>query len=74
VLSTSGGKVVATVDKAVAFHLDASTSGGDVEADGLTITIEYGGQGKSRLAGDVNGGGPLLKLHSSGGDVVVKTH
>jgi hypothetical protein len=73
VLSTSGGRVIATVDKGVGFHLDASTSGGDVEAGGLTITIERGGQGKSRLAGDVNGGGPLLKLRSSGGDVVVNT-
>jgi len=72
VLSTSGGKVTATVDKAAGFHLDASTSGGDVEADGLAIAIEHGGQDRSRLAGDVNGGGPLLKLRSSGGDVVIK--
>lgn len=73
VLSTSGGKVTAIVDKVAAFHLDASTSGGEVEAGGLTITIEHGGQGRSRLAGDVNGGGPLLKLRSSGGDVVITT-
>ncbi len=73
VLSTSGGKVTAVVDKTVGFRLDASTSGGDVDASGLTITIEHGGQGRSRLAGEVNGGGPLLKLHSSGGDVVIKT-
>jgi DUF4097 and DUF4098 domain-containing protein YvlB len=72
-LHTSGGRVVATVDKGVGFRLDASTSGGDVEADGLTITIEKGGRGKSRLAGSVNGGGPLLKLRSSGGDIEVKT-
>lgn len=68
-LSTSGGRVRTTVDRTVAFNLDASTSGGDVEAEGLTITIEKGGLGKSRLAGKVNGGGPLLKLRSSGGDI-----
>jgi DUF4097 and DUF4098 domain-containing protein YvlB len=73
VLSTSGGRVRATVDQGAAFNLDASTSGGDVEADGLTITIEKGGAGKSKLAGKVNGGGPLLKLRSSGGDIVVTT-
>jgi hypothetical protein len=72
-LSTSGGRVKVVVDKAAAFNLDASTSGGDVDVDGLTITVERGGAGKSRLAGKVNGGGPLLKLRSSGGDVVVQT-
>lgn len=72
-LSTSGGQVKVTVDKAAAFTLDAATSGGDVEAEGLTITIERGGTGRSRLAGKVNGGGPVLKLRSSGGDVTVRT-
>ena len=70
-LSTSGGEVKATVGAAVAFHLDARTSGGDVNAAGVTITIDRGGVGKSSLAGDVNGGGPLLKLRSSGGDIEV---
>ncbi len=72
-LSTSGGRVKVTVDKAAAFNLDASTSGGDVDATGLTITIEHGGAGRSKLAGAVNGGGPLLKLRSSGGDIIVQT-
>jgi hypothetical protein len=70
-LSTSGGKVKATVGGTAGFRLEASTSGGEVNAPGLTITIDSGGQGKSRLSGAVNGGGPLLKLHSSGGDIVV---
>jgi hypothetical protein len=72
-LGTSGGRVRVTVDKGAAFDLNASTSGGDVEAAGLTITIEKGGSGKSRLAGKVNGGGPQLRLRSSGGDVIVQT-
>jgi hypothetical protein len=70
-LSTSGGEVKATVDHGAGFLLDASTSGGEVNAAGITITIDHGGMGKSALSGSVNGGGPLLKLHSSGGDVVV---
>ncbi len=73
VLDTSGGRVKATVDESAAFTLDASTSGGDVRAEGLTITISGGGIGKSKLSGKVNGGGPLLKLHSSGGDIVIET-
>ncbi len=72
-LSTSGGRVRATVDRTVGFNLDASTSGGHVSADGLTITIDKGGAGRSKLAGRVNGGGPVLRLHSSGGDIVIAT-
>jgi hypothetical protein len=71
VLSTSGGQVRVEVAKDTGFYLDASTSGGDVRADGLTITLEKGGSGKSRLTGAVNGGGPNLKLRSSGGDIKV---
>jgi len=39
---------------------------------GFTITIDKGGVGKSRLGGAVDGGGPLLKLRSSGGDVAAE--
>jgi hypothetical protein len=70
-LSTSGGRVKVAVDPTAGFRLDASTSGGGVMAEGFTITIEKGGVGKSRLSGAVNGGGPVLKLRSSGGDIVV---
>jgi DUF4097 and DUF4098 domain-containing protein YvlB len=72
-LSTSGGQVKASVSKTAAFHLKASTSGGEVDADGLTITIDHGGTGKSELSGSVNGGGPDLKLRSSGGDIEIQT-
>jgi DUF4097 and DUF4098 domain-containing protein YvlB len=71
-LKTSGGTVTVTVDRTAGFDLDASTSGGSVNADGLTITIERGGFGKSHLTGNVNGGGPRLMLHSSGGDIDLK--
>jgi DUF4097 and DUF4098 domain-containing protein YvlB len=72
-LSTSGGQVRAAVSKGAAFHLDAATSGGEVDASGLTITIDHGGSGKSSLSGSVNGGGPDLKLHSSGGDIEIES-
>lgn len=73
-LSTSGGDVYVEVVKDTAFHLDASTSGGSVKADGLTITLEAGANGKNKLVGAVNGGGPRLKLRSSGGDVTIRTN
>jgi hypothetical protein len=73
VLSTSGGNVRAAVDAGAGFQLEASTSGGEVNATGLTITIEHGAIGRSRLSGKVNGGGPLLKLRTSGGDIDIVT-
>ena len=73
VLSTSGGDVRVHVVKNAGFELDASTSGGDVNAEGLTLTISKGGMGRSRLVGSVNGGGPRLKLRSSGGDIVIRS-
>ncbi len=68
-LSTSGGDVEVEIVKGAGFQLDASTTGGDVDLDGFKITIEQGRPGKSKLVGAVNGGGPLLKLRSSGGDI-----
>ncbi len=73
VLSTSGGSVNLAVEKTASFQLDASTSGGSVDAGGLTITLEKSNRSRSRLAGSVNGGGPLLKLRSSGGNIDLTT-
>ena len=66
-LSSSGGGVQAEVDPAVALSIDAASSGGGVTSD-LPVT----GRGKissSALSGDLNGGGPVLKLRSSGGGI-----
>lgn len=70
-LSTSGGNVRVTVPAAAAFNLDASASGGGVDAKGLTLTMEKSSRGQ--LVGAVNGGGPKVKLRTSGGGVVVRT-
>lgn len=69
---TSGGDVEVVVAAAAAFQLDAATSGGDVKIRNVTVAVESGGFGKSKLAGKVNGGGPLLKLRTSGGDITVQ--
>jgi hypothetical protein len=73
-LTTSGGSVSVTVDKTAAFRLDASTSGGGVDASGLTIALEKSTRDRGRLAGTVNGGGPMLKLRSSGGGISVRAN
>lgn len=73
-LSTSGGDMEVRLGKSSALLLDAMTSGGRVWAsDALQIdTLAGCNGGKNRLAGKVNGGGPLVKLRSSGGDIDVK--
>ena len=73
-LSTSGGSVNVTLDKAAAFELDASTSGGRVEAAGFSLAAEKISRDRNKLAGTVNGGGPLLKLRSSGGGISVRAN
>jgi DUF4097 and DUF4098 domain-containing protein YvlB len=69
-LSTSGGGVTAKIPATAAFDLEAETSGGSVSCD-LPVTV----QGKihnNRINGPVNGGGPLLRLKSSGGGIHVE--
>ena len=68
-LSTSGGSVRVKVAPGAQFKLDAATSSGGVELAGLRFEGESK-RGKS--VGNVNGGGPLLKLRSSGGSISVR--
>ena len=69
-LESSGGGVTVQVPGDAAFSLDAEASGGGVSCD-LPITIQ-GKKQHDELKGAVNGGGPILKLESSGGGVHVK--
>jgi DUF4097 and DUF4098 domain-containing protein YvlB len=66
-LSTSGGGVRTEVDPSVALSIDASSSGGSVTSD-LPVTVQ-GRIERNSLHGDLNGGGALLRLRSSGGGV-----
>ena len=69
VLSTSGGGVRTELDPSVALTIDASSSGGSVDSD-FRVTVQ-GSQTRRRhsLRGDINGGGAMLRLRSSGGGV-----
>lgn len=66
-LSTSGGGITAIVDPAIGLTIEAESSGGGVNAD-LPVTIR-GAVSRRELKGDVNGGGPLLRMRTSGGGV-----
>jgi DUF4097 and DUF4098 domain-containing protein YvlB len=66
-LTTSGGGVRTELDPGVALTIDASSSGGSVDSD-LPVTVQ-GRIDKDSLRGDLNGGGAVLRLRSSGGGV-----
>jgi|WetSurMetagenome_2_1015567.scaffolds.fasta_scaffold38876_2 DUF4097 and DUF4098 domain-containing protein YvlB len=67
---TSGGNVEVYVAKNCAANLDASTSGGDVECD-LPVSV-VGKIKESSIKGTINGGGPLIYAHTSGGNIRVR--
>ncbi len=69
-LYTSGGGIMVALAKDIHVDLDASTSGGGVWTD---FALSGSGQRHpSFLRGPLNGGGPLLYLHTSGGGIVVR--
>ena len=69
-LFTSGGGVTVQLPPAAAFNLDAETSGGGVNCD-LPVAMEGKAQ-HNRIKGPVNGGGPIVKLGTSGGGILVQ--
>ena len=68
-LQTSGGNVTAYLVEDIALDVDAQTTGGRVSTDIPVTTVVQGKMSKSKLRGTLNGGGPLLKLRTSGGSV-----
>jgi hypothetical protein len=69
-LSTSGGGIDVTLARNIHVDLDASTSGGRVWTD---FAVPADDERHSRqLRAPLNGGGPLLYLHTSGGGITVR--
>jgi DUF4097 and DUF4098 domain-containing protein YvlB len=71
-LRTSGGSVVLYLPKSVAGTVQASTSGGSVNCD-LPITVS-GKLSDQELRGSINGGGNLIELSTSGGNINIRAH
>ncbi|HEV8538255.1 MAG TPA: DUF4097 family beta strand repeat-containing protein [Bacteroidota bacterium] len=66
-LSTSGGNVIVNLPKTISGDVSAETSGGDVSCD-----FQFAGKLKEgSLHGKINGGGNMIRLESSGGDIVI---
>ena len=68
-LSSSGGGVRVTIARDTRLSIDASSSGGSVSCE-LPVQSQ-GKQSRTALRGDLNGGGPTLKLRSSGGGIQI---
>ncbi len=66
-LRSSGGSIRADLSGTLAVDLDAKTSGGRVITD-LPVTVR-GEQKSHHLQGKINGGGPVLELKTSAGNV-----
>ena len=69
-LRTSGGDIEVLLPEGVAVDIDAKTSGGRVVAD-VPVTVE-GTFERSALRGAIGGGGPHLRLRTSGGSIVLQ--
>ncbi len=68
-LTTSGGSITAYLIEDISIDIDASTSGGRVRSD-----FDVNGRVKKQsIRGEINGGGPRLELHTSGGSISIKS-
>ncbi|MEE9464823.1 MAG: DUF4097 family beta strand repeat-containing protein, partial [Candidatus Neomarinimicrobiota bacterium] len=71
-LETSGGSITVYLAEDIAVNLDASTSGGGLWSD---VSISTKGRiHPSSMRGTINGGGPELYLHTSGGNIKIYTN
>ncbi|MBI5821732.1 MAG: DUF4097 family beta strand repeat protein [Verrucomicrobia bacterium] len=66
-LRSSGGSIRVDLSGALAVDLDARTSAGRVTVD-LPVTV-HGEQKSHHLQGKINGGGPVLELKTSAGNI-----
>ena len=69
VVKTSGGSITLALGPKVAADVDLHTSAGHVSTALPVVSSIQGKPDKNALRGKVNGGGPLLTAHTSGGSV-----
>jgi len=71
-ISTSGGDISLALENDAACALDLRASiFGHVKVRDLAL-VTTGGAGRSRLAGTLNGGGPLIAADAGGGSILVR--
>ena len=64
------GQVHLVLPADTAFDLDAETELGSIKTDFAVMMTEFE---KKRLVGQVNGGGPLLQIHTDSGDITLES-
>jgi len=69
VVKTSNGSIVVRAPERLAVRLRASTSNGVASTN---FEIAGGERSKTRLDGEIGGGGPLLELETSNGDIEIE--
>lgn len=69
-LSTSGGSIELVVPADAAFTIDAATSGGRVATE--FDVPGHDPKNRTSLRGDINGGGPRVRLRTSGGGIRIR--
>lgn len=71
-LETMGGGLNVLVDPDIAATVEAQVLGGTVTTE-LPVSVEMRGSVRpNELQGTINGGGPLLKLRSIGGNIILR--
>jgi DUF4097 and DUF4098 domain-containing protein YvlB len=70
-LETSGGSIKVSLSDKVAVDVDAKTSGGGVRTELPVAAVVHGEHKPNVLQGKINGGGPTLSLHTSGGGILL---
>ena len=71
-LQTSGGSIKVSLSDKVAVDVDAKTSGGGVRTELPVAAVVQGEHKPNVLQGKINGGGPTLSLHTSGGGIFLQ--
>lgn len=69
-VSTTGGDVTLRIPSDFIADLDLRTSGGDIETDVSGVRADR--ISSSKFYGSMNGGGELVKLRTTGGDIKLK--
>lgn len=66
-LETGSGSVTLNTGNSAHFNLDASTGSGDVHSDPPLTT--HGSTDRHHITGEINGGGPTVRVETGSGDV-----
>ena len=71
-LETSGGNVTLALPESAAVNLSAKTAAGNVTSELPVTTVATTSRKSGQLSGQINGGGPVMTLRTSAGNIRVK--